>query len=165
MQPRVQFCSYKKPNKLGVLCRFMINFASMTSTETCVESKIKQIVRESSVDRLYFPKFEDLADQLYMSPKTLQRKLRREGICYRQIKDSIRYDFIMENVRNPAIQLKQIAYIAGYWRQSSFSRYFKKRTGMSPRNYRNEVIRLSARKWRVSGNHSLKTEGANLTSF
>jgi len=75
-----------------------------------------------------------------MSPKTLQRRLRREGMSYQKIKESIRRDFVIEHLRNPKLPTQEIAYMAGNFGSSSFSRKFREWTGMSPATYRKKII-------------------------
>ncbi len=122
------------------LNRIPVDFKVVPGNATNLESNIRLMVLEKSGEFLNFPRFESVAEQLNMSPKTLQRKLRSEGISYQNIKESIRRDFIVEDLRNPEMSVKEIAYRAGFLETTSLNRLFIKWTGMTPTSCRKEVV-------------------------
>jgi len=120
--------------------RLTIDFLDVPIKKATLDVKIMQLVLEKSEHCLQFPLFEELARHFCMSPKTLQRKLRREGLTYQKIKHSIRRDFVVEQLRNLELSITQVAHMAGLAEVSSLNKMFVKWTGMSPSLYRKQFI-------------------------
>lgn len=88
-------------------------------------------------DRLF--SIEDLARRLDVHPKNLQRTFSRMGMSFQKIRDKVRREKALEILRkNKALQNEDIAEALGFSSAGSFSRAFKRWTGQSPTQYRNE---------------------------
>jgi len=81
-----------------------------------------------------------VAETLFMSSRTLQRKLSAEGTTFKQILESIRKKLAMEYLKDERLSFSEISYLLGFSEQSSFTRAFKRWTGASPTQVR-QVIR------------------------
>lgn len=78
---------------------------------------------------------EDVAANFNTSARSLQRKLKDEGITYLEIVDSVKKNLAINYLENGNHQIKDIAYTLGYNGQSAFNKAFKRWTGESPSGY------------------------------
>ena len=86
------------------------------------------------------PTLQDIADRLFMTTPTLHRRLKEEGTSYQQIKDHYRRDIALEKLRSGAITSSQLAELLGFSDSSTFHRAFKKWTGQTPLEYREQQL-------------------------
>jgi AraC-like DNA-binding protein len=77
-----------------------------------------------------------VAEQLKLSPRTLQRKLSDAGATFQQILDQARFDLAKDYLRRPELSLVDIAFLLGYQEQSAFNHAFKEWAGVNPGAYR-----------------------------
>ena len=82
---------------------------------------------------------EQVAAELNMSTRALQRKLNRKDTTFKQILTEIRQELADKYIRNNQLSLTEISFMLGFSEVSSFSRAFKRWTGESPSGYRNAV--------------------------
>ncbi|MGB5211236.1 MAG: AraC family transcriptional regulator [Gammaproteobacteria bacterium] len=75
---------------------------------------------------------EEVAHRLHRSVSSLQRYLRAEGTGYRAILEETREHLAREHLMAGQHPIAEIAYLLGYADQSTFTRAFKRWTGMSP---------------------------------
>ena len=54
------------------------------------------------------------AKQLYMSPRTLQRRLAEEGSTFRDVLDSLRRDVALEHLRHKDLAIAEVAHLTGF---------------------------------------------------
>ena len=77
---------------------------------------------------------ETVAQELGFSRQTLYRKLQDEGTSFGEIVDGLREKLAFEYLRGGKTSVNETAYLLGYADPASFSRAFKRWTGMSPRD-------------------------------
>jgi len=77
-----------------------------------------------------------VASRLAMSPRSLQLKLKEEGITYQEILDDLRKKIALENLKEPNASISGLAFLLGYSDQSAFNHAFKRWTGKTPRQFR-----------------------------
>ncbi len=82
------------------------------------------------------PSFEELTGLLNMSPRTLRRRLEKEGTSYQRIKDNARRDVAISLLSRDGLTVSAVAEEVGFSDPSAFHRSFKKWTGQSPGSYR-----------------------------
>lgn len=82
---------------------------------------------------------EKTAAELFLSTRKLQRQLQEEGTSFLTLLNRVRKDIAEQHVRNKDMDLTEIAFLLGFSEQSTFSRSFKRWTGMSPSSYRGAV--------------------------
>jgi len=82
------------------------------------------------------PSAEEVADGLRMSARTLQRRLDDEGARFSAITDAVRERLARRLLADPALGLGEIAYRSGFTDLATFSRAFKRWTGLPPGAYR-----------------------------
>lgn len=90
------------------------------------------------------PSLRQVAEELGMSPWSLQRRLRANGVSFQDVVRGSRRELALRHVGGSDVPLTEIALALGYSEQSAFSRAFRSWTGMSPRTYRRLVRRNRA---------------------
>lgn len=82
---------------------------------------------------------EPLAEQLALSPRTLQRRLREAGLSFSQLVDETRQQLVLHYLRDPALELADIAFLVGFSEAGSLARAFRRWTGQTPAEYRRQL--------------------------
>lgn len=77
-----------------------------------------------------------VADGLYIAHRSLQRKLQNENTTFRSILNELRLELAQKYLQNSNVNLMDVAFNLGFGEYSSFSRAFKRWTGLSPSAYR-----------------------------
>lgn len=79
---------------------------------------------------------QTVATQLNISGRTLHRQLKDEGASLQALKDQLRQQAAVEQLRRTRKSIKQIALSAGFQSEKIFSRAFRDWTGQSPTGFR-----------------------------
>jgi AraC-like DNA-binding protein len=77
-----------------------------------------------------------VATELGMSERTLVRNLAEKGTSFSEILSQLRHELALKYLREPELNLTQVAFLLGYANQSAFSAAFKRTTGQAPREMR-----------------------------
>ncbi|MDG9759171.1 AraC family transcriptional regulator [Pseudomonas sediminis] len=85
------------------------------------------------------PDLEAIAAALALSPRTLQRRLREGGLSFSQLVDETRQQLVLHYLRDPALELAEIAFLVGFSESGSLARAFRRWTGTSPGEYRRHL--------------------------
>lgn len=85
------------------------------------------------------PKVSDVARQLCMSARTLQRRLAEDGSSYQSLVDEARRQLCVRLLGETDYSLSEVSFMAGFSDQSAFTRAFKRWEGQTPRSYRIRV--------------------------
>lgn len=80
-----------------------------------------------------------VASALYLSPRTLHRRLEEEGSSFQAIKDALRRDLAISRLAKTQQPLSRIAADLGFADASAFYRAFVGWTGMAPAHYRRRL--------------------------
>jgi AraC-like DNA-binding protein len=91
------------------------------------------------------PMRADVARELCLSERTLQRRLEEEDTSFQKLVDSIRRELAERYLTRDRLTLAEAAYLVGFSEQSTFCRAFKRWTGMSPTEFRNKESGKSGR--------------------
>lgn len=87
-------------------------------------------------DQGRYPELGVVARRLYMSDRTLKRRLQQHGISFQQLLDEARKRDSFRLLEDPTLNLEEIAHRLGYSAPANFSRAFRKWTGSTPGAYR-----------------------------
>lgn len=87
---------------------------------------------------LYSLSIESVAGNFNLSVRTLQRKLKEEGVSYLQVVEEVRKSLAIYYIQNSTSSIKEISSILGYAEPSGFVRAFKKWTGETPSEFRDK---------------------------
>jgi AraC-like DNA-binding protein len=82
------------------------------------------------------PRRTDIAAELGMSERTLQRRLEAEGISFKRLLDDTRRELAQQYLGQADLSVADAAYLLGFGDQGSFFRASKRWFGTSPRHYR-----------------------------
>jgi len=80
----------------------------------------------------------DMARQLHMSRRTLQRKLAESNTTYQKLVDDTRRDLALRYMEDAGKSITDVTFLLGFSGQSAFTRAFKRWTGTSPTTYREQ---------------------------
>ncbi|SCZ38750.1 MULTISPECIES: AraC family transcriptional regulator [unclassified Pseudomonas] len=82
------------------------------------------------------PSIERISPQLGTSSRTLQRRLKEAGTSFRYELNLVRHELALSYLRDPRLQIVDIAMLLGYSEHSAFTRAFKEWSGRSPHEAR-----------------------------
>jgi len=97
--------------------------------------RIRHVLRNSRGRLL---RAEDVASELALSTRTMNRRLREEATSLRELKEEAKLDLAKQELERGSAPIKRIAELAGFQNEKSFSRAFRNWTGSSPRDYRDK---------------------------
>lgn len=83
---------------------------------------------------------DDAAAALFMSKRTLARRLQQEGTAYRQLREKLLAQQASDYLRHSDISIDAIAALLNYHDNANFRRAFKRWYGLSPSEYRAQHI-------------------------
>lgn len=98
-----------------------------------VKQRIRVLVSEREVSE------ELVATPFNMSPRHLRRKLSETRTTYEKLLDEVRMELAMRLIQEGRLNLGRIAFELGFLDPSSFTRAFRRWTGMSPTAFRGEL--------------------------
>lgn len=81
---------------------------------------------------------EKIAERTHVSPRTLERYLKREGLNFRTLASQMRINLAKELLESKDISITEIALQLGYSDPGNFSRAFKQATGISPLSFQKQ---------------------------
>jgi AraC-like DNA-binding protein len=82
------------------------------------------------------PELESIARKLAMSGRTLQRRLKDEGILFNELLDAARFQAAKTYLAQRDVAGAEVAYLLGFAEASSFNHAFKRWSGQTPTDYR-----------------------------
>jgi len=82
------------------------------------------------------PTAQDIARELNISTRTLQRRLTDEGVSFQHLLETVRSEMAKQYLAQSALELNEIAFLLGYRVASSFHRAFNTWEGCSPGQWR-----------------------------
>ncbi len=88
---------------------------------------------------------ERIAATLGMHPKTLHRRLKLENATFEQLVDDVRRALASDYLASSALPFSDVATLVGYSGQSTFIVACKRWFGVTPKAYRERVLRGAAR--------------------
>ncbi|TNC91632.1 MAG: hypothetical protein CSH36_08660 [Thalassolituus sp.] len=101
--------------------------------------QITQYLRSRSGN---FPGLEELAAQFNSEPRALRRYLESQGSSYRELLEDAKCAMAKDLLMNNAYGISAIADELGYQGGGNFSRAFRRWTGVSPAEYRQQMAGL-----------------------
>ncbi len=85
------------------------------------------------------PPLSEIARELAMSDRNLQRALRNEETSFQKLLDEVRRDLAISHLANPDTSAGQVGFLLGFSEPSAFHRAFRRWTGQAPSSYRKET--------------------------
>jgi len=128
------------PNSFGEdsIWRFFIKHLEDTYQELDNKDAIDRQVVDQVVIQLSegIPTLNEVASQLGMGTRTLQRRLAERNRTFQSLVDEARRELAGRLISKSEYSLAEIAFITGFSEQSSFTRAFKRWNGQTPREFR-----------------------------
>ncbi|HEY4354164.1 MAG TPA: AraC family transcriptional regulator [Acidobacteriaceae bacterium] len=82
------------------------------------------------------PKMQEIARELHISSRTLQRRLQEDGLSFQQVLAEASHQMARHYLANPGLELNEAAYLLGYEDANSFVRAFRLWEGIPPAHWR-----------------------------
>jgi AraC-like DNA-binding protein len=117
--------------------------AQFPKTDAPLSAKVRMILKRRLAKGGGF--YEDVAGELGMHPRTLQRRLRAEGARFDAIKDEIRREAASTYLGQTRIPVTRVAGLLGYSELSALSRSCQRWFSRSPRQFRDEAVAATSR--------------------
>jgi len=111
-------------------------------TQAYIDSFMSQTTSREVVDKIIEklpdgpPNQAQIADALHVSNRTLQRKLKDEGTSFMDLLQDTRLQLARKYLRQPSRSVVETSYLLGFSEPSTFSRAFKRWTGVAPAEFR-----------------------------
>ena len=117
--------------------QIMVEYLANLNNDDIVEH-----VKVAIIDLLPDGRISDtkIAETLYMSSRTLQRRLHNVDTSFKTILTEVRQGLAMQYIRDSRLTLTELSFQLGFSEMSAFSRAFKQWTGESPRGYRKTLM-------------------------
>lgn len=108
---------------------------------TLDDDNIIERVKAAIIELLPDGRMSDVkvAEMLFMSNRTLQRKLSAKNTSFKTILTEVREHLAYKYIRDSSLTLTELSFQLGFSEMSAFSRAFKQWTGSSPRQYRQSL--------------------------
>ncbi len=112
-----------------------------------VEQRLQRIPRRTGLvaaiedafarkPRLLGQGIDGVAAEIGLHPRTLQRRLRETGSQYAELHGRVRYRLAMRYLEDPAADIEDISERLGFSDRRSFTRAFRRWSGVSPSSFR-----------------------------
>jgi AraC-like DNA-binding protein len=118
-----------------------IDFQAAPGTRRSMKSLVTAALRDHLHEAERFLTMEEISDTFNMCSQTLRRRLEEEGTSYRAIKEEVRREAIMNWLRDVEVPIGEISLLAGFAEPNGLFRAVKLWTGMSPSEYRAQIVR------------------------
>jgi AraC-like DNA-binding protein len=99
-----------------------------------IVARVREVLTRRLRDRE--PSQEEVAEILNVSARTLQRKLGDGGTTFKEILDETRHALALAYLSAPQHSVSEVTYLLGFSCSSSFTRAFRRWTGLSPSDWR-----------------------------
>lgn len=86
------------------------------------------------------PALEEVAARLKLSGRALQNRLKSLGITFKDVVDEVREQLAYNYLEKTNTSIIDVAFLLGFSEQSSFSRAFKRWSGLAPIEYRRQKV-------------------------
>jgi AraC-like DNA-binding protein len=83
----------------------------------------------------------NLAEQLGVGERSLQRKLAEHGITYKDLVQRVREDHALRALESGALSIQELAFTLGFNSTAAFSRAFRRWRGMAPSEWQHANAR------------------------
>ncbi len=121
------------------LLEILDDFAKKTIREQTNDKSFVTVVRTLIIKSSHtkIPLESEIAFQLNMSKRTLQKKLYEKGTTFKKILEQVLKELAISYIKSDKSSNKEIAWLLGYNDISNFHRAFKRWTGSTPNEFRN----------------------------
>ena len=125
------------PRLFRVLKRYVDHVVKEMPREDSLLAAVRKAIGETIRDGDL--NFGRIAKKMRLSPRTLQRRLKEQGMGFKNLIDDTRRRFAINYMKDRNHSLTQIAFLLGYSEVSAFNRAFKRWTDSTPLRYRRNL--------------------------
>ena len=130
------------PSLLAVLNHYAERLLENLARETTLRGRVQgAIAQHWSMGQ---PTAEAVARSLAMSTSTLHRRLKEQGLGYKQVLNEFRCELAKQHLMDNRCSMAEIAFLLGFSEASAFHRAFRRWTGMTPAAFRSGLSRSPA---------------------
>lgn len=122
------------PEMLEMLTPALSAALGELEAQSSIAEQVKIVVKRSLASGQ--PGLSDVAKQLGMSDRTLQRRITEEGSTFRELLSEARRDLGRHLLTDPTTDIDEVACLLGYQDTTSFYRAFREWEGMPPNRWR-----------------------------
>ena len=123
---------------LTVMTRYADSLlASLPGRDDLLASVSSTIARQMAKE---LPSLRSTADVLYVSERTLQRRLAGKGHSFSTLVDEVRRDLALKHIGDAGLSISDIAYLLHFADSTAFYRAFKRWTSEAPAQYRRTLF-------------------------
>jgi len=108
-----------------------------------VQDQVKQTLKRLLAGQR--PTIQEVAQELNLSARTLQRRLTEGGVTFQQVLEEARRELARHYLLQSSLELNETAYLLGYESANSFFRAFHHWEGTSPGQWRAVQRRANGR--------------------
>lgn len=122
------------PELLDILTPALAAAMGELQARSSIGDQVKVVLKRSLASGR--PELSQVAQDLNMSERTLQRRITDEGKTFRELLSEARQDLGRQLLSNPATDIDEVACLLGYQDRSSFYRAFRDWEGLTPLQWR-----------------------------
>ena len=97
---------------------------------------IRQKIADYFRARQHFCQIEWVAEEMSLSVRTLQRRLKSENTAFTDVLEDIKLNFAKAYLKDESLAIAEVAFLLGYNEISAFYHFFKKHMQLTPRQFR-----------------------------
>jgi AraC-like DNA-binding protein len=122
------------PELLEILTPALTAALGESQAHSSVAEQVKVVVKRRLASGR--PEVVDVAHDLGMSERTLQRRITGEGTTFRELLSEARQELGRQMLADPLVDVNEVACLLGYQDTTSFYRAFRDREGLTPGRWR-----------------------------
>jgi AraC-like DNA-binding protein len=125
------------PQVLKMLMGRVSDVESIRGVEQTFLKKVTVFVQTKIIHCV--PSLQECALAFNMSESTFKRRLQNLNMSYQDIVDHVRFSIAKNVLANQGLSIEEVSCVLGFSSTSSFSRSFKRWSGLTPLNYRKKL--------------------------
>ncbi len=102
-----------------------------------ISAQVKQTIKQLLAGNR--PTLQDVAQELGIGPRTLQRRLAEAGVTFQQQVEECRRELAHHYLKQRNVELNEVAFLLGFADANSFYRAFQEWEGTSPGEWRSHA--------------------------
>ena len=122
------------PELLEILTPALAAALGELQAQSSISEQVKVVLKRSLASGR--PELSDIARELGMSERTLQRRITEEGTSFRELLVNARQELGRQLLSDPSADIDEVACLLGYQDASSFYRAFREWEGTTPNRWR-----------------------------
>jgi AraC-like DNA-binding protein len=122
------------PELLAILTPALASALGELQAQSSTSEQVKVVLKRSLASGR--PELSDVARDLGMSERTLQRRITDEGTTFRELLVTARQELGRRLLSDPSAEIDEVACLLGYQDASSFYRAFRDWEGVTPSRWR-----------------------------